>query len=118
VFQGPKTNSVGLESGQNYLIGCPDHTWDFAIARNIPLSKGRNIQIRMDIFNAFNTVIFNNRNTTINFQSPTDSTVTNPQYNPDGTLVQSRLLPNNAGFGAVSSANALRTAQLQIRFAF
>ena len=117
-FAGPLPGSVGLESGQNYLIGCPDHTWDFAIARNIRLRGGRNIQLRADLFNAFNTVIFSNRNSTINFQSPTDQTVTNPQYTSEGTLVSTRLLPNNTGFGAVSSANAARSVQAQFRFTF
>jgi hypothetical protein len=74
--------------------------------------------LRADLFNAFNTVIFSNRNTTINFTSPTDQTITNPQYNADGTLVQTRLLPNNTGFGAVSSANTLRSVQAQFRFSF
>ena len=42
----------------------------------------------------------------------------NNQYNADGSLNQSRLKPNNAGFGAATNAQALRNLQLQIRFQF
>jgi hypothetical protein len=42
----------------------------------------------------------------------------NPQYNADGTLVQSRLTPNATGFGAVTGTNNPLTTQLRIRFAF
>ena len=100
------------------MIGCADHRWDFAIARNIRLGASRNLQIRVDLFNAFNEVIFTNRNTTMNFQSPTNQTITNPQYNPDGSLVATRLTPNNAGFGGVTGAAKPRSVQLQVRFEF
>src|SRR5206468_1702278 len=56
---GPQYGSVGLESGRNILGGCPDHTVDLAIARNIRLSGSRTLQFRLDIFNAFNVVVFN-----------------------------------------------------------
>jgi hypothetical protein len=117
-FAGPPVGSVGLESGQNYMIGCPDHRWDFAIARNIRLPHGRNIQLRGDLFNAFNTVIWDSRSTTMNLQSPTDQTLTNPQFNADGTVVSTRLRPTNAGFGAVTGALGMRSVQLQFRFTF
>ena len=100
------------------MIGCADHRWDFAIARNIRLGASRNIQIRADLFNAFDEVIFTGRNTTMNLTSPTNQTITNPQYNPDGTLVATRLTPNNAGFGAVTGAANPRSVQFQVRFAF
>ena len=44
------------------MIGCPDHTLDLAIARNIRLGGGRNFQIRLDAFNVFNSYIINARN--------------------------------------------------------
>ena len=70
------------------------------------------------MFNAFDTVVYSNRNTTVNFQSPTDQTVVNPQYNPDGSLVATRIRPADAGFGAATSAFNLRSMQAQIRFQF
>ncbi len=52
------------------------------------------------------------------YRSPTDLTVVNSQYLPDGSLDPTRLTPRNAGFGAATSAQPLRNMQLQIRFAF
>jgi len=127
---GPQYNSVGLESGRNVMIGCPDHTLDLAIARNIRLGGGRNFQIRLDAFNVFNTYIINNENRSVQFTSPTDLTVRNAQYNPDGTLAANRLTPRNAGFGAATSAvnrqadggiggnSYNRTVQIAFRFQF
>ena len=117
-FSGPLYNSVGLESGRNTLLGCPDHTLDLAIARNFPLGGSRQAQLRIDLFNAFNSVVFNAVSTQLQLNSPTDQTVRNPQFNADGTLVSTRLIPQNAGFGAVTGAQAMRTAQVQLRFQF
>jgi len=50
--------------------------------------------------------------------SPTNQTIVNSQYLADGTLDPNRLLPRNAGFGAATGAQALRTMQLQFRFGF
>ena len=120
-FSGPQYGSVGLESGRNYMVGCPDHTTDLAIARNIRFGGGRLVQVRLDAFNAFNTAIITGRQTTVTFRSPTDLTVVNPQYVANqgdttlapgvtGTILNSaRLQPRNAGFGA---ANAWSTNQI------
>jgi hypothetical protein len=128
---GPTYNSVGLESGRNYMVGCPDHTLDLAIARSIRLGGGRQIQLRLDAFNALNAYIIDNRNNTIQFNSPTDLTIRNSQTLPDGSLDPNRLTPRNAGFGAATRAlnrtadgafttNSTynRTIQAQIRFQF
>lgn len=88
------------------------------IARNFRLGGNRLIQLRLEMFNAFNTVVYSNRNTTVNIQSPTDPTVTNPQYSADGTLVATRIRPTDAGFGAATAAFPLRSMQAQIRFQF
>jgi hypothetical protein len=122
---GPTYNSVGLESGRNVLVGCPDHTTDLAIARNIRLGGGRQVQLRVDAFNAFNTAIITGRNTSINYNSPTDQTVRNSQYLADGTVDPNRLLPRNAGFGAANNwstnqinTNYTRFIQFQVRVQF
>jgi hypothetical protein len=117
-FLGPPVGSVGLESGQNYLTGCWERFWDFALARNIRFGGGRLIQVRVEAFNAFNTVVYNGRSTTMQLASPTNQTIGNPQYDAEGNLVQTRLRPENAGFGAVTGASAMRTVQAQIRFQF
>jgi hypothetical protein len=117
-FTGPVAPSLGLESGRNLLRECADHTWDMAIARNFRLGGGRQIQVRAEMFNAFNTVIYNSVQTSLQLVSPTNQTVRNPQFREDGSIVESRLKPNNAGFGAVTGAAALRSAQVQVRFSF
>jgi len=117
-FSGPLYGSVGLESGRNLFRGCADHTVNMAIARNFPLGGARQAQFRIDLFNAFNTVIFNAFQSQLQLTSPTNQTVLNPQYNADGTLNQARLMPQNAGFGAVTGAQAPRSVQIQLRFQF
>ncbi len=115
---GPQYGSVGLESGRFLLGGCPDHTVDLAVARNIRLGGNRNVQFRLDIFNAFNTVIYNARERNVIYRSPTDLTIVNSQYLPDGSLDPTRLTPRTAGFGAATGAQPLRNMQLQLRFQF
>ena len=85
-FAGPQTGSLGLESGRNAMSGCPDHTLDLSVARNIVLGGARQIQLRLDVFNALNTVIYSGRVTQLQLNSPTDQTVRNAQYLPNGEL--------------------------------
>jgi hypothetical protein len=115
---GPGYHSTGLESGRNTLIGCPDHMVDLAIARNIRLGGGRQVQLRLDAFNAFNQTIFSGRQGTIQYNSPTDLFIRNNQFNADGTLNQAKLKPKDAGFGAVTGAQGMRNLQLTARFSF
>ena len=115
---GPGYGSLGLESGRSLLGGCADRTVDLAVARSFRFGGGRAVQVRLDAFNAFDVVVINNRVTTVQYNSPTDLTVRNSQYNADGTLNESRLTPRNAGFGAATSAQAMRTLQATVRFSF
>jgi hypothetical protein len=124
IVSGPTYNSTGMESGRNVMVGCPDHTFDVAVARNIPF-KGKNVQVRVDAFNLFNTAIVTGRQTQIQFNSPTDQTIRNSQFLPDGTVDPNRLTPRNAGFGAANNwstnsanGNYLRFIQFQLRFQF
>ena len=116
---GPTYGSVGLESGRNILGGCPDHTVDMSIAKNIRFGGNAvacsSASGRLNVFNA---VIYNNRNSNVIYRSPTDQTIVNSQYLADGSLDPTRLQPKNAGFGAATSAQPLRNMQLQIRFIF
>ena len=63
-------------------------------------------EFRIDAYNAYNQACITGRNPTVNYTSPTDQTVRNSQYLPDGSLNPNRLQPRNAGFGA---ANQLTT---------
>ena len=116
--RGPGYGSVQLESGRNYLRGCWDKRIDLSIMRAIRLGGSRRLELRADIFNAFNAVVITGRSITAEFDNPTSMTLQNNQYNADGTLNQNRLQPKSAGFGAATTAYALRNIQLQIRFQF
>jgi len=109
---------VGLESGRFLLGGCPDRTVDLALVRNVRLGGNRTFQVRLDVFNAVNTVVINDRERNITFRSPTDLTIVNSETLPDGSIDPARLTPRTAGFGAATSAQALRNLQLQLRFGF
>ena len=125
IVSGPTYGSVGLESGRNVLIGCPTHRTDLAIARNIRLGGNRQVQLRVDAFNAFDQAFITGRNTNVNFNSPTDQTIRNSQYLPDGSLDPNRLQPRNAGFGAANNwttnlinGNYQRVIQFTVRVQF
>jgi hypothetical protein len=115
---GPTYGSVGLESGRNILGGCPDHTIDMALAKQFRFGGARSLQFRFQVFNVFNAVIINDRNRNVIYRSPTDLTVVNSQYLPDGSLDPTRLTPRTAGFGAATGAQPMRNMQVQIRMAF
>jgi hypothetical protein len=115
---GPSYHSTGLESGRNRLSGCPDKTVDLAIARNIRFGGTRQLQLRVDAFNAFNTVVINGRQAQIQYVSPTNLTIRNSQQRPDGSLDPARLTPRTAGFGAATSAQAMRRMQFMARLSF
>ena len=117
-FAGPTTGSVGTESGRNYLSACGDRNIDLALSRTIRLGGGRAIELQAQFFNVFNIVNYSGRSTTMQMNNPTAQTVQNFQYNADGSINDSRTRPQNAGFGAVSSAQAMRSTQLQVRFRF
>lgn len=118
-FSGPLPGSNGLESGINYMTGCPDHTLDLTIQRTFRLGQGRTVEVRADAFNALNVVVYSGRQTTMQMTSPTNQGLTNSQYLPDGvTIDPARVQPRNAGFGAVNGAQPMRSMQLQVRFGF
>ena len=76
---GPGFNSVGLESGRNIMQGCFVNVIDSRLSRSIQLSGGKTFSIQFDMFNAFNIVNINARNSTVSLNSPTDQTVRNSQ---------------------------------------
>jgi hypothetical protein len=91
---------------------------DLAIARNFNLGGGRQFQVRLDAFNAFNVVVINARSSTIQYTSPTDLSILNSETLPDGSIDPNRTKPKNAGFGAATGAQAMRNLQLTARFSF
>jgi hypothetical protein len=117
-FAGPTYNSIGMESGRNYMHGCFQSVWDLSLARNIRMGGRRSLQLRAEVYNALNSATFTGRNTSMTLNNPIDQVIQNPQYNADGSLVASRTKPNATGFGAVTGTLAPLNVQLQIRFSF
>jgi hypothetical protein len=117
-FAPPVVNSLGLESGADYLRGCFQSGLDMSIARNVRFGANRQLQLRVDVFNAPNAAIITGRNTTLNVASPTDPTPVNLPYDANGNTVVSRSQPKNAGFGVANGYQGPRTVQAQIRFSF
>jgi hypothetical protein len=116
--RGPQFGSVGLESGRNVLRDCADKIVDLAISRDIRMGGNRTLELRVDMYNAFNTVVYNGFNANVQFDNPTNMNVLNSQFNADGSMNQSRLTPRTAGFGAANNALPLRSVQVQVRFSF
>ena len=118
-FQGPLVGSLGLESGNDYVSGCFTSVLDLSIARNIRLGGNRQVQLRVDLFNAPNSATVTGRNTTMNLTSPNDPvSATNLPFDAAGNLIPARSLPRGAGFGVANTYQAPRSVQAQIRFSF
>jgi len=66
----------------------------------------------------FNAAIINARQNTLQLNNPTDQVIQNGQFSADGTLNAARLAPKNAGFGAATGAQSMRSIQVQLRLQF
>jgi len=117
-FLGPLVGSDGLESGNGYLKGCFISQMDLSIARTVKLGGARSLQLRVDMFNAFNQAGITNRNTQVQLNSPTDQTARNLPFDANGNLIPSLSLPRGAGFGVATAYQDPRTLQIQLRFQF
>jgi hypothetical protein len=118
-FQGPNYNSVGLESSNDYIRGCFTSALDLAIARNIRLGGARNLQLRVEMFNAPNQQGVTGRASSMTLPSPADPvTITNLPYDAAGNIIPTRVKPSNAGFGQANAWQQERRVQAQIRFSF
>jgi hypothetical protein len=118
-FQGPAVGSVGLESGNDYLRSCFTSVFDLSIARNIRLGGARNLQLRVDMFNAPDSAIITGRNSSITLASPGNPvTAQNLPFDAAGNLIDARSRPRGAGFGVANNYQAARSVQAQVRFSF
>ncbi len=113
VFTAPGPNSNGLESPRVYMNLPPVNNLDLSLSKSVSLGGKRRMEVRLDAFNALNTVQFSGINTTANFASLADRvTITNLPYDAAGNLV------NRNGFGSVSGVRPPRQLQLVTRFSF
>jgi hypothetical protein len=118
VYEGPIPGSLGLESGDGYLRGCFVSSTDLSLARTIRLFGTRALQLRVDVFNAFNQAAITNRNTTMQLPNPNGpNEVLNRPFGADG-LIEARSVPRGAGFAVASDFQAPRTLQVQVRLLF
>jgi hypothetical protein len=76
------------------------------------LTHGTKFEFRIDMFNALNTDQFTTVNSTVNFASLTNPTITNLPYDAQGNLTQRN------GFGTISGVAPPRQLQLVGRFTF
>ena len=118
-FPGPLVGSDGLESGNGYLKGCFISQMDLSIARTIKLGGSRSLQLRVDMFNAFNQAGITNRNTHDAVDQPDAiRRARNLPFDANGNLIPSLSLPRGAGFGVATGYQDPRTMQIQLRFQF
>jgi hypothetical protein len=111
-FTAPTSGSIGLESPRYTMYLPPTNNLDFSISKSFPFGGKRRFEIRLDMFNALNTVQFSGINSTINFASWTDRTITNLPYDSSGKLVRDN------GVGTISGVRNPRQLQLMTRFMF
>ena len=91
------------------MRGCFSSVLDLAIARNIRLGGGRNLQVRVDMFNAPNTAGITGRVTSMTLTSTADPVnIQNLPYDANGNLIDARSRPRGAGFGVANGYQAAR----------
>src|SRR6202158_717112 len=111
-FAPPLAPSIGLDSPTNYLRSPGINNTNLSIQKTFAIRESMKVDLRADAFNVFNHTQFSGINSTINYKSFTDSTVTNLPFKPDGTV------NNINGFGTVNGARDPRIMQLVVRFLF
>lgn len=111
VFRPAEKGSIGIDSGTNILDGPGMNNWDISVFKNIPLGgdASRYMQLRLEMFNAWNHTQYMNVNRSAIF-------------NAAGLLTN---LPTalgggggRFGFGAVTAARDPRVIQLAIKAYF
>jgi hypothetical protein len=121
-FAGPQTGSTGLESSDNYMRGCFQHSLNLSLARNFRFERGDRtytLQLRMDAFNALNHASITNRNTSMQLSSPADNlTVTNLPYDSNGQILPQYYTMNSTAFGMANGYQSARYVQIQLKFLF
>ncbi len=111
-FAPPQPGSDGAESARFFMNLPPINNLDMSVSKVFALPKNMRFEFRVDIFNALNHTQFTTVNTTANFASLTNPTITNLPYDAAGNLVRP------TGFGAITGVAPPRTLQLVTRFTF
>ena len=111
-FAPPQPHSDGNESARFFVRSPPINNIDLSLSKVFPIAHTVKFEVRLDMFNALNHTQFTGVNSTVNFTSLTDRTITNLPYDASGVLVR----PN--GFGAINGVAPPRTLQLVTRVTF
>ncbi|HKX28386.1 MAG TPA: hypothetical protein VJ302_11860, partial [Blastocatellia bacterium] len=111
-FAVPSANSVGLESGRNYLTRGPINNLDLSLAKRLNFKERASFELRLDAFNALNHTQFEQVNSRLDVRAWNDLTITNLPFDANGNLVN----PN--GFGTVSRVRPPRVMQLSLHIQF
>ena len=111
-FTAPSIGSIGLESPRYTMNNPPINNLDLSLSKSFPFGGRRRFEIRLDAFNALNTPQWSGVNSTLNFASLTDHTITNLPYDAAGNLVRTN------GVGTISGVRNPRQLQLMTRFVF
>jgi hypothetical protein len=109
-FALPSIGSQGFDSPRYQIRRPGDHNWDISVFKNFPMFReGTYLQLRVEMFNAWNHPRFNDFNRSATF-------------NKDGKLIN---LPNalggtggRFGFGALTGTADPRRIQLAAKFYF
>ncbi len=111
-FAPPQPRSDGAESARFFVRNPPTNNVDLSLSKNFAVVKTVKFEFRVDMFNALNHTQFTGVNSTANFASLTDRTITNLPFDASGKLAQ----PN--GFGTINGVAPPRTLQLVTRVTF
>jgi Carboxypeptidase regulatory-like domain/TonB-dependent Receptor Plug Domain len=112
VFHPAQVGSVGMDSGARNVREPGWQNWDISVFKEFPFWKeGDKIQLRLEMFNAWNHTEFNGFNNTINFASiAPNAPITNLSKYIGGT--------QQFGFGAMNSVRDPRIIQLAAKIYF
>jgi hypothetical protein len=98
--------SAGLESGQRPIRKPGINNWDISVFKNIPFgAEQRYLQLRWEMFNAWNHPQFNDFNRTVNFDR-------------SGNITNLPGPSNRYGFGALTGVRDPRIIQIAAKFYF
>ena len=110
VFKAPVVGSAGLESAR-YLVRRPGiSNWDISFFKNINFTESKFLQLRFEMFNAFNHTQFSDFNRSVTF-NPQTGAITNLPTSLGGG-------GGRYGFGAINAARDPRLVQLAMKLYF
>jgi len=110
VFAPAGRGSTGMDSTLYQVRGPGINNWDISAFKNVPYAgENRYIQLRVEMFNAFNHTQFSDFNRSIVFNSAGQITNLPPSQGGGG---------GTFGFGAMTSARSARIIQLAAKIYF